>query len=112
MITNAIKSSRGFEDDRILVMQSNHKEKSSNFKKFNESRMKMKIVSKSPKCSNNISNSDENYLDSNAEFHSRDTKEDKTRTEELTDSKKIWTIKKEGSLWKEDLKNRAKLEKK
>jgi len=76
LITNAIKSSRGFEDDRILVMQSNHKEKSSNFKKFNESRMKIKIVSKSPKCSNNVSNSDENYLDSNAEFHSRDTKED------------------------------------
>ena len=46
MITNTIKSSKGFEDDRILVMQSNHKEKSSNFKKFNESRMKMKIVSK------------------------------------------------------------------
>lgn len=77
MMINTKKSNLGFEDDQIIVIQSNHKDRSlaSNIKKFGESRLKKK-VSKSPSCSNNFSNCDENYLDSNVEYHSRGTKDD------------------------------------
>jgi hypothetical protein len=77
IMMNTKKSNLGFEDDQIIVIQSNHKDRSlaSNIKKFGESRQKKK-VSKSPSCSNNFSNCDENYLDSNVEYHSRGTKDD------------------------------------
>ena len=64
MINNTMKRSTlrsCFEDDRIIVMQSDHKDRpiASNNKKFDESRKKKK-ASQSPPCSNNLSNCDEN----------------------------------------------------
>jgi hypothetical protein len=48
----------------------------------------------------------------NPKENNKEAKEEKTRKDKLTESKNRKTIRKEGNLCREDLKKRAKLEKK